>query len=98
MLSKPDKNGVTQRQHYEQVEKQLGRTPAALIGPEFPELLSHLWEVFVDLSNSRSEKVPLTYSEIKAYTDLTGTSLSPKDVEVIKRLDNTWLRIMSSEQ
>ena len=80
------------------MEKQLGRTPAALIGPEFPELLSHLWEVFVDLSNSRSGKVPLTYSEIKAYTELTDTRLPARDVEVIKKLDNTWLKVMNSEQ
>lgn len=68
------------------------------MGPEFPELLSHLWEVFVDLSNSRSEKVPLSYSEIKDYTDLMCVKLSPKDTEVIKRLDNIWLRVMNSEQ
>jgi len=79
------------------VEKQLGRPPASLIGPEFPELLSHLWEVFVDLSNSRSDRIPLTYSEIRAYKDLTDTPLTPRDIEVIKELDRLWLKVMHSE-
>jgi len=79
------------------VEKQLGRTPASLIGPEFPELLSHLWMMFIDLSNSRSDRIPLTYTEIKAYKDLTETPLSAKDIEVIKELDALWLKVMHSE-
>jgi len=79
------------------VEKQLGRTPVQLIGPEFPELLSHLWEVFVNLSNSRSDKIPLSYTEIKSYVDLMGENLLPRDIEVIKRLDQIWLKVMHSE-
>jgi hypothetical protein len=92
-----DKDGVPLRKHLEQVEKQLGRTPEALIGPEFPELLSHLWLVFVDLSNTRSDKTPLTYSEIKSYVELMNETLLPRDIELIKRLDALWLEVMSSE-
>lgn len=68
-----------------------------LIGPEFPELLSHLWETFVNLSNSRSDKIPLSYTEIKAYIDLMDENLLPRDIEVIKRLDQIWLKVMHSE-
>ena len=88
---------MTQRQHLEQVEKQLGRTPAALIGPEIPELLFYLWEMFVTLSNDRSERKPLNYTEIKDYLELTGETLTPREVEIVKKLDQTWLRVMNSE-
>jgi hypothetical protein len=35
-LNTPDKNGTTQRDHLEQVERQTGRRPIALEGPDFP--------------------------------------------------------------
>jgi len=53
--------------------------------------------MFIDLSNSRSDRIPLTYTEIKAYKDLTETPLSAKDIEVIKELDALWLKVMHSE-
>jgi len=97
-LSKPDKDGITLRQHLEKVEEQLGRTPEALVGPEFPELLSHLWLSFVDISNRRSERKPLTYTEVKDFMQTMGEPLLPREVETIIKLDQLWLKVMDRDE
>jgi len=98
-LNKPDKNGVTLREHLEQVERQTGKRPMELNGPEFPTLLSHIWSAFIHLSSTRgvgmSGALPITYTEIKDYEHLMGIDFSPRDVESIKRLDAVYLRTIN---
>lgn len=99
-LSKPGKGG-TLRDHLEQVERQTGRKLKELQGPDFPNLLSDLWSAFLALNNSRSMGAntanPINYTEIKAFVDLTDTPLIPRDIEVIKRLDQKYLEVMNSD-
>jgi len=99
-LSKPRKDG-TLREHLEQVERQTGRRPKDLEGPDFPSLLSYLWTAFLALNNSRSMGAhtanPISYQEIKAYCDLTAVVLSPRDVEAIKEVDSVYLKVMNSD-
>jgi hypothetical protein len=99
-LAIPDKDGVPEREHLRQVEKQTGRTPLALISPEFPVELEYLWDYFLELSATRpqgySGPLSITYQEIAAWKDLTGKIVTPMDVEVIKRLDQTYLRVVSN--
>lgn len=45
--------------------------------------LIYLWRVFCELSGP-----DLTYSEIKAYSETTGTVLQPWEVKALKLLDN----------
>lgn len=96
-LSKTDQDGVTEREHLEEVERQTGKTPQALIGPQFPTLVSHIWSAFVSLSSTRtagfSGPNPITYPDIQAWLTLTNQVLSPRDIEAIKLLDSTYLRI-----
>lgn len=37
--------------------------------------------------------LPISYSEIKAWSELTDTPVSPFDVEVLKKIDALFLRI-----
>jgi len=39
---------------------------------------------------------PISYSEIKAWVDLTDQDLSAKDVEVIKMLDGVYMKVANS--
>jgi hypothetical protein len=39
---------------------------------------------------------PITYEGIKAFMDVTLTPLTPRDVEVIKKLDKIYLEVMNS--
>ncbi len=99
-LNKPDKDGITEREHLEQVERQIGRRPEALEPPTvFPQLLSHVWSVFCVLSNSRtagfSGPNPITYEQIKAWKELTETPISTWEIEAIKRLDAVYMGVVN---
>lgn len=99
-LNQTDDNGITEREHLEQVEKQIGYTPEALENPTiFPRLLSYIWSAFVDLNSARtagfSGPNPITYTEIKAWKELTETPLSAWDIQALKRLDQVFIRTNS---
>jgi len=83
------------------VEKQTGRPVALLDGPPFPTGMSHVFTSFLSLSNGRTAGFngpnPITYSDMKAWVELTGTPLSPREVGAIKLLDATYIRIMTSD-
>jgi hypothetical protein len=40
--------------------------------------------------------MPITYQEIIAWVTLTGNDLSPWEVEVIKRLDKIYVKVVSN--
>ncbi|MFZ3193684.1 MAG: hypothetical protein WA154_10840 [Moraxellaceae bacterium] len=64
----------------------MGRRPKELDGARpLPPAGAHLWHTFVELSNSCQGSIP--YGEIEAYIRLTGNTLSPPEVEIIKLLD-----------
>lgn len=96
-LNKTDDNGVTEREHLEQVRKQIGHAPEGLENPtKFPNLILHIWSVFCVLNSARtagfSGPNPITYTEIQAWKELTETPLTPWELQVIKRLDQVYLR------
>jgi len=97
-LNKPEKDGISKREHYKQVEKQIGQQLEETRNPyEFPQLLTHVWSAFVMLSSARgagfSGPNPITFHEIQSYCDLTGDIISPLDVIALKRLDAEYVRI-----
>lgn len=80
------------------IERRTGEVPEDLIPPcEFPKLLSHIWSAFLRLNRSRrggfSGPEPISYTEIKAYTDLTNRDLEPWEVDTIIELDQIYLRV-----
>lgn len=95
-LNKTDESGTSELSHLEQVERQTGIRPKRLEGPEFPVLLSHIWSAFVACSKGRtggfSGANPLSYESIKAWMELTGTPLNPREVELVKEIDVIYIR------
>jgi hypothetical protein len=99
-LNKADKNGVTEREHLEQVRKQTGYAPEGLENStKFPNLLSHVWSFFLQLHQSRtmgfSGPNPITYSEMESWVNLTNNKLHPYDVGIIKRLDSLYMQVQN---
>jgi hypothetical protein len=90
---------VTEREHLQEVEKQSGRTPLALQGPEFPELLEYVWTAFLLLNSTRGQgfsgPIPISYQEIDAWQRMTHNVLLPWEVEVVKKIDNVYLRVVN---
>ena len=99
-LSIPDKDGIPEREHLKVVEQQTGKTPLPLIAPDFPEVLDYLWEIFIKLSNTRGQgfddPLPITYSEIKSWSEMTGTEIYPWEVDAVKRLDAVYVKVMKN--
>tara|TARA_R110000772_G_scaffold118949_1_gene224855 strand:- start:2227 stop:2421 length:195 start_codon:yes stop_codon:yes gene_type:complete len=60
-------------------------------------LISHVWSAFIVLSSSRgsgfSGPAPITFEQIKAWKELTETSIEPWEIEAIKRVDLEYLRV-----
>lgn len=88
-------DGCTLRQHLESAYRQTGRRPSLLEQIDIPVLMIHIWEWFIELSATRQYSefgaLPFTYQEIRSWSELTGTSVSPLDVKIIKELDNAYL-------
>lgn len=94
-----DDTGVSQREHLESVERQTGRTPKELQGPDFPDLLEYIWSAFIHLSSLRGQgfsgPLPIDYRTISDWMDLTGIKLSAWEVDTILRLDKVYRRILN---
>lgn len=68
---------------------QLGRQPRELANaPPMPAGCEYLWLMFCDLRNAGK----VTYSELVAYQQLTGVNLSPFEIDVMRRLDESFAR------
>lgn len=93
--------GITQREHLQEVERQTGQTPLPLVGPEFPEEMLHVWSAFLSLNGTRSAgfsgPLPISYSEMKSWMELTGNYLSPWEVEAIKKLDAVYMKVVNKD-
>lgn len=78
----------------------MGKKPLALIPPEFPDDLLYLWEWFIDLHGARGQGYsgppPISFSEIKSWCDLMSITLSGWEVDLIKDLDKTYMRVVSN--
>lgn len=62
---------------------------------EMPELFCELWSWFLELHETRTSNRfgpnAISYSEIKAWSELTGRSILPHQVTLIKKLDRVVL-------
>jgi hypothetical protein len=101
-LSIPDKDGVTEREHLVQVEEQTGRTPLSLIGPDFPEEIAHVWSAFLFLNNTRGQgfngPIPIAYQEIEAWIKLTNNKLLSWEIEMVKKIDAVYVRVVNNKR
>lgn len=82
-------SGITHAEHLQAIAEQTGDY-SELEGPDMPEIVTHVWEWFLELSSARSEG-GISYSEIKAWLELTGRSISPFELTLIKKLDILFL-------
>jgi hypothetical protein len=102
---KGGKGKVTERDHLEQVAKQLGKQLEEVedfnARAIFPDAASHIWTAFIELHDGRTYGMngpnPISYDIIHAWCSLTGIYLSPWELGVIKSLDSIWMKTISEE-
>jgi hypothetical protein len=58
--------------------------------PEIPATLSELWSTFLRLHRSKPSDAPIAFSEVLAYSELTGRRFTPLEVDAISTLDALW--------
>ena len=94
-LNARQKDGSTLRENLESVYRQTGNMPKQLEPVEMPDCLHYLWSWFCELSGGRGYAefgaLPLTYSEIKAWAELTKTEPTAWEIEALKRIDRAYL-------
>jgi len=93
----PDHTGETRREMNERFGME-NKTPDP-VHPD-PDWL-HLWEWFCDLSSARQYgsggPMPLSYSEIRAWMELTGEPVQQAEVIILKAVDRAYLEALSEE-
>lgn len=99
-LDYPQKGGETLRAQLISVERQLKKKDPRLENPgPVPDLVSNVWNTFWDLNSSRSNGEngpgPISYVELSSYLTLCQETLDPWEVDAIRGLDQTYLRVVT---
>ena len=73
--------------------------PEELKPKELPDCMIYLWQTFISISGCRqhgmSGPLAISYSEMKSWSELTGNELSPLDIEILRRLDSLYIKVMN---
>lgn len=82
--------------------RQTGRKPKELDNlQELPENCYLVWKYFTDLHHSRTSNGfghnPISYTEMNAYFSLHSIDVSSEEIDIIKKLDYTYLEFAAKE-
>ncbi len=95
-MSRRGEDGVPLRAKLEKVRQNRGTRVAELDGPEIPKPLAHVWTWFLELDQSRTSNGmgpnPITFPDIQAWAEMTGSQPRPSEVRLLKRLDMLRLK------
>lgn len=116
-IDSPDSSGVTRRQHLEKfketlrkrgkTEEELDKQFVELVPPEVPHCADYLLLIYYELASCRQfsamgNPLPISYMELKAYSELTDENLDPFEVKVLRMMDSVaideWLQLKNKEQ
>ena len=94
-LSKPGEDGVPLRDKLEHVRQTTGKHIPELDGPDIPSPLAHVWGWFCELDQARTGNGfganPITFSELQAWSMLTGNHPRPHEIRLLQKLDRIRL-------
>jgi hypothetical protein len=101
-LNRKQADDTTLRDHLESVYRQTDIMDPQLVPVECPSCILYLWEYFCELSGGRQMSEagpgPISYREIKAWSDMTGNALAPWEVETVKRIDAVYLKLAYAQR
>jgi len=90
-LSERKKDGLSVREHLTSVWKVTGRKPKELELLYLPSSLNRIWNWFCELSGGRQGMNPISWAEIKAWSDLTGNKPDNWQLSTIKAVDISFI-------
>ena len=100
-LSTRQKDGATLREHLEAVQRQTGKKPEELCGPELPPEGAHWWHWWCELAQGRQNGLavsPITWADVAAWAALTGRQLDPFDLNAIRAIDAAFVVSKASKK
>lgn len=90
------------RNHLQAVQAQTGVAPAELATPPAPAALAYLLDAFAELTAARGSGFgspqPISWSDMAAWSRLTGQPLAPWEAQALRALDLAWLGAWSAAQ
>lgn len=94
-LRTPLEDGTTKLDHLIQVEESTGQNHV----PEthIPMEAEHLWNWFWSLSSARGSSgfggaAPLSFTEIRAWIEVTGLTVHPWEIDAIRAMDGAYMQ------
>lgn len=88
-------DGAPRRDHLLAVERITKKRPPELDGGDLPPEAAHVWSFFIALHRARGSNGmgpnPLSYSDIAAWSSLTGIIIRSSELEVLLDIDQAWL-------
>lgn len=96
MLSQPQDDGKPLIDHLRAVQAKTGKVDELIAeAPDLPDGLAPLWRDFLELHDSRGSNgwgpSRITYADLRAYSDMTGTTLEAWEIEALRKADSVWL-------
>lgn len=86
-------SNLTRYDHLTNIAKQTGEDPPELTdGPDLPEVVSYIWEWFLELHTSREAGKALSFNELESWARLTGRHVMTWEINAIKRMDLEYLQ------
>ena len=99
-LDLPEKTGGTRRDSYKSFKRQTGKEHPDVRGPKFPNELVYLWRHFREVHNGRAVngygETRVSYLDLMAWQEVTGTRLRPWEARAIMTLGMVWLNVRNS--
>lgn len=75
--------------------------PGRADGPEVPWAGARIWGLFLRLHEGRAGggfgPAPITYEAMEAFSAITGESLRPWEIDIIRALDREWSRSVTTK-
>ena len=79
---------------------QTGKQVPELEGPLLPDALGYMWSWYLEVASGRQSGFgicPISWEAIAAWSRLTRTRLSAEEVDLLRKLDVCYVKVMSEE-
>lgn len=100
-LAKKQADGLSLREHLEAVQRQTGRTPPELVGPELLPACQDWWTWWHELAEGRQQGLALStfaWAEIDAWARLTRRDIGPFDIDALRAIDRAFTEANTSDK
>lgn len=100
-LNATDEHGGTLRDDAQSLERQGAFVPPEYLSLPFPDLVSHIWEWFIELHRCRTSNGfgvnPITYIDIDAWSRLTRRKPTALEIRAITQIDAAFLTVQAKQ-